>query len=105
MKQALIKLIDGTTETIFDLQDFEWLVDKWMGFDSVRYMRAVIEEVKEDYEAQIEGLKEKHEVEIENLKLDNEADIEELNDKIADLESEVKHLEERIDVYEPYARY
>ena len=97
MKTAMIKLLDGSVETLFSLDDFEWLIDKYMGFESVKYLRAVIEEVKEDCQDQMETLKEKHEVEIENFRLDKEADIEALNDKIRDLESDVKYMEEKLD--------
>lgn len=97
MSGTIIKLLDGSVVTLFGLEDFERLVDKCLGLEAVEYLRGAIEEVKEDYKDKMKTLKEKHEVEIENFRLDKEADIEELNDKIRDLESDVKYMEDQLD--------
>lgn len=46
----VIKLNDGKVETLFGERDFEYLIDKYMGFDSVQYYRELIS----DYEEKIE---------------------------------------------------
>ena len=46
----VIKLNDGKVETLFGERDFEYLIDKHMGFDAVQYFRELIS----DYEEKIE---------------------------------------------------
>ena len=40
----LITLKDGKNETLMCDSDFEYLIDKYMGFDSLRYFRSLIDE-------------------------------------------------------------
>lgn len=47
---TVISLKDGKVETLLGEKDFEYLIDKYMGFDAVRYFRELVQ----DYEEQIE---------------------------------------------------
>lgn len=35
----VITLIDGKNETLFSVDDLEYLIDKYMGFDALKYFR------------------------------------------------------------------
>lgn len=41
---GVITLIDGKNETLFSVDDLEYLIDKYMGFDALKYFRALREE-------------------------------------------------------------
>ena len=43
----VITLIDGKNETLFSVDDLEYLIDKYMGFDALKYFRALREEQAE----------------------------------------------------------
>lgn len=51
---TVISLKDGKVETLFDERDFEYFIDKYMGFDAVRYFRGLVQ----DYEEKIEEARE-----------------------------------------------
>ena len=51
----VIQLIDGKNETIFSPRDFVELVDKYMGYESAKYVQTVLDE-KEELEDYMEGL-------------------------------------------------
>lgn len=78
----VISLNDKKVETIFDIRDFEYLVDKYMGYDARRYLEEVMDSVvpKEDYEV----LSEK---------------VEELTEKLDTLQGDYEALEEEYEVY------
>lgn len=40
----VITLIDGKNETLFSVDDLEYLIDKYMGFDALKYFRTLREE-------------------------------------------------------------
>lgn len=40
----VITLIDGKNETLFSVDDLEYLIDKYMGYDTLKYFRALREE-------------------------------------------------------------
>src|SRR5574344_201091 len=53
---TVISLKDGKVETLFAERDFEYLIDKYMGFDVVRYFRELVQ----DYEERIEEAQVNH---------------------------------------------
>lgn len=65
----VIELLDGKVETLFNRQDFEYLLERYMGYEAVKYLRDVIEEIEDSYNGQIDELT----VQNENLreKLEN----------------------------------
>lgn len=44
----VLKLSDGKIETLFDAKDFEYLIDKYMGYEVVQYFRELMNEVEEE---------------------------------------------------------
>ena len=44
----VLKLSDGKIETLFDAKDFEYLIDKYMGYEAVQYFRELMNEVEEE---------------------------------------------------------
>lgn len=44
----VLKLSDDKIETLFDAKDFEYLIDKYMGYESVQYFRELMNEVEEE---------------------------------------------------------
>lgn len=65
----VIELLDKKVETLFNRQDFEYLLEWYMGYEAVQYFRDVIEEIEDSYNGQIDELT----VQNENLreKLEN----------------------------------
>ena len=51
---CVITLLDGKSETILSIKDFEYLIDKYMGFESLKYFRSICSTKEEDdtYEQQ-----------------------------------------------------
>lgn len=39
---------DDKIETLFDAKDFEYLIDKYMGYEAVQYFRELMNEVEEE---------------------------------------------------------
>lgn len=56
-------------ETLFNRQDFEYLLEQYMGYEAVQYFRDMIEEIEDSYNGQIDELT----VQVEDLreKLEN----------------------------------
>lgn len=54
--QRVIELLDKKVETLFNRQDFEYLLEQYMGYEAVQYFRDVIEEIKDSYNEQIDEL-------------------------------------------------
>lgn len=46
----VLKLSDDKIETLFDDRDFEWLIDKYMGYETARYFRELMNEVEDEKE-------------------------------------------------------
>ena len=46
----VLKLSDDKIETLFDDRDFEWLIDKYMGYEAARYFRELMNEVEDEKE-------------------------------------------------------
>lgn len=65
----VIELLDKKVETLFNRQDFEYLLERYMGCEAVQYFRDVIEEIEDSCNGQIDELT----VQNENLreKLEN----------------------------------
>lgn len=42
--QRVIELLDKKVETLFNRQDFEYLLERYMGYEAVQYFRDMIEE-------------------------------------------------------------
>lgn len=47
MEKTVITLKDGKVTTLFTERDFQELVDKYMGYDAMRYVREMIDKVGE----------------------------------------------------------
>lgn len=43
-------------ETLFNRQDFEYLLERYMGHEAVQYFRDMIEEIEDSYNGQIDEL-------------------------------------------------
>lgn len=54
--QRVIELSDKKIETLFNRQDFEYLLERYMGYEAVQYFRDMIEEIKDSYNEQIDEL-------------------------------------------------
>lgn len=67
--QRVIELLDKEVETLFNRQDFEYLLERYMGHEAVQYFRDMIEEIEDSYNGQIDELT----VQVEDLreKLEN----------------------------------
>jgi hypothetical protein len=67
--QRVIELLDKKVETLFNRQDFEYLLEWYMGYEAVQYFRDMIEEIEDSYNGQIDELT----VQVEDLreKLEN----------------------------------
>lgn len=67
--QRVIELLDKKVETLFNRQDFEYLLEWYMGYEAVQYFRDLIEEIEDHYNGQIDELT----VQVEDLreKLEN----------------------------------
>lgn len=46
----VLKLSDDKIETLFDAKDFEYLIDKYMGYEAVQYFRELMNEVEEEWQ-------------------------------------------------------
>ena len=44
----VLKLSDNKIETLFDAKDFEYLIDKYMGYEAVQHFRELMNEVEEE---------------------------------------------------------
>ena len=67
--QRVIELLDKKGETLFNRQDFEYLLERYMGYEAGQYFRDMIEEIEDSYNEQIDELT----VQVEDLreKLEN----------------------------------
>ena len=93
----VLKLSDDKIETLFDAKDFEYLIDKYMGYEAVQYFRELMNEVKEerqevrstrsDIEGQTLDL-------ISRIKLSDEDDREEIAEEFRAIMEDIFGLEE-----------
>ena len=93
----VLKLSDNKIETLFDAKDFEYLIDKYMGYKAVQYFRELMNEVEEerqevrstrsDIESQTLDL-------ISRIKLFDEDDREEIAEEFRAIMEDIFGLEE-----------
>lgn len=93
----VLKLSDNKIETLFDAKDFEYLIDKYMGYEAVQYFRELMNEVEEerqevrstrsDIESQTLDL-------ISQIKLLDEDDREEIAEEFRAIMEDIFGLEE-----------
>lgn len=62
--QRVIELLDKKVEILFNRQDFEYLLERYMGHEAVQYFRDMIEEIEDSYNGQIDELT----VQVEDLR-------------------------------------
>lgn len=85
---TVIELKDGKVKTLFSDKDFEELVDKYMGYDAMRYFRQLMDDWDDDAESKERDLNEA------------EQEIDDLKDELEQAENEIDKLERRIDELE-----
>lgn len=93
----VLKLSDNKIEILFDAKDFEYLMDKYMGYEAVQYFRELMNEVEEerqevrstrsDIESQTLDL-------ISRIKLLDEDDREEIAEEFRAIMEDIFGLEE-----------
>jgi prefoldin subunit 5 len=76
----VIELVDKKIETLFNRQDFEYLLERYMGYEAVEYLREQIDEIEENHREVVDELQ----AEIHDLKID-----------IDNLESEVRREQQK----------
>lgn len=54
--KRVIELLDKKVETLFNRQDFEYLLEQYMGYEAVQYFRDMLEEIEDSYNGQIDEL-------------------------------------------------
>lgn len=54
--QRVIELLDKKVKTLFNRQDFEYLLEWYMGYEAVQYFRDMLEEIEDSYNGQIDEL-------------------------------------------------
>lgn len=93
----VLKLSDDKIETLFDAKDFEYLIDKYMGYEAVQYFRELMNEVEEERQevrstrSVIEG----HTLDlISRIKLLDEDDREEIAEEFKAIMEDIFGLEE-----------
>lgn len=52
----VIELLDKKVEILFNRQDFEYLLEQYMGYEAVQYFRDMIEKIEDSYNEQIDEL-------------------------------------------------
>lgn len=60
----VIELIDKKIETLFNRQDFEYLLERYMGYEAVEYLRELIDEIEDNHREVVKDLQ----TEIQDLK-------------------------------------
>lgn len=60
----VIELVDKKIETLFNRQDFEYLLERYMGYEAVEYLRELIDEIEDNHREVVEDLQ----TEIQDLK-------------------------------------
>lgn len=87
----VLKLSDNKIETLFDAKDFEYLIDKYMGYEAVQYFREEerqeVRSTRSDIESQTLDL-------ISRIKLFDEDDREEIAEEFRAIMEDIFGLEE-----------
>lgn len=93
----VLKLSDDKIETLFDAKDFEYLIDKYMGYEAVQYFRELMNEVEEERQ---EARSTRSDIEcqtldlISRIKLLDEDDREEIAEEFKAIMEDIFGLEE-----------
>ena len=93
----VLKLSDNKIETLFDAKDFEYLIDKYMGYEAVQYFRELMNEVEEERQ-QVRSTRSDIEGQtldlISRIKLLDEDDREEIAEEFRAIMEDIFGLEE-----------
>jgi len=93
----VLKLSDDKIETLFDAKDFEYLIDKYMGYEAVQYFRELMNEVEEERQ-EVRSIRSDIEGQtldlISRIKLLNEDDREEIAEEFKAIMEDIFGLEE-----------
>lgn len=73
----VIELVDKKIETLFNRQDFEYLLERYMGYEAAEYLRELIDEIEENHREVVDELQ----AEIQDLKHDLEVCYEQQKDR------------------------
>lgn len=79
--QRVIELLDKKVETLFNRQDFEYLLERYMGYEAVQYFRDMIEEIEDSYNEQIEEIEDSYNEQIDELTVQ----VEDLREKLENI--------------------
>ena len=91
----VLKLSDNKIETLFDAKDFEYLIDKYMGYEAVQYFRELMNEVDEERVRYTHSYIEGHTLDlISRIKLLDEEDREEIAEEFRAIMVDIFGLEE-----------
>ena len=93
----VLKLSDDKIETLFDAKDFEYLIDKYMGYEAVQYFRELMNEVEEERQ-EVRSIRSDIEGQtldlISRIKLLDEDDREEIAEEFRAIMEDIFGLEE-----------
>ena len=93
----VLKLSDNKIETLFDAKDFEYLIDKYMGYEAVQYFREPMNEVEEERQ-EVRSIRSDIEGQtldlISRIKLLDEDDREEIAEEFRAIMEDIFGLEE-----------
>lgn len=93
----VLKLSDDKIETLFDAKDFEYLIDKYMGYEAVQYFRELMNEVEEERQ-EVRSTRSEIECQtldlISRIKLLDEDDREEIAEEFKAIMEDIFGLEE-----------
>lgn len=93
----VLKLSDDKIETLFDAKDFEYLIDKYMGYEAVQYFRELMNEVEEEWQ-EVRSTRSDIECQtldlISRIKLLDEDDREEIAEEFKAIMEDIFGLEE-----------
>nr|DAU27045.1 MAG TPA: hypothetical protein [Caudoviricetes sp.] len=93
----VLKLSDDKIETLFDAKDFEYLIDKYMGYEAVQYFRELMNEVEEERQevrSTRSGIEGQTLDLISRIKLLDEDDREEITEEFRAIMEDIFGLEE-----------
>lgn len=94
----VLKLSDDKIETLFDAKDFEYLIDKYMGYEAVQYFRELMNEVEEEERQEVRSTRSDIECQtldlISRIKLLDEDDREEIAEEFKAIMEDIFGLEE-----------
>lgn len=87
----VIVLKDGSVETLLQPKDFQYLVDKHMGYDAATYFETMVEELQEE----ADYVQAKIDTDLEAYEADLESNTRCLNDLLDDIEVMTNMLENK----------